>query len=84
LDKGNYTDIFEPIQLALDSPSGAERVIQRVQAAIEADPTEHITLHLNCTNAVNFAERAAMLSAVFGDQRLSKSWHVLAFAYGNP
>ena len=25
-----------------------------------------------------------MLSAVFGDQRLSNSWHVLAFAYGNP
>ena len=25
-----------------------------------------------------------MLSAVFGDQRLSSSWHVYSFAYGNP
>ena len=31
MDKGNHTDIFEPIQLALDSPSGAERAMQRVQ-----------------------------------------------------
>ena len=35
MDKGNHTDIFEPIQLALDSPSGAERAMQRVQAAID-------------------------------------------------
>ena len=84
MDKGEHTDIFEPIQLALDSPSGAERAMQRVQAAIEANPTEHITLHLDCTNAFNTADRAAMLSAVFGDQRLSSSWHVFAFAYGNP
>ncbi len=27
--------------------------MQRVQAAIEADPTEHITLHLDCVNALN-------------------------------
>jgi hypothetical protein len=25
-----------------------------------------------------------MLSVVFGDQRLSSAWQVLAFAYGNP
>jgi len=84
MDKGEHTGIFEPIQLALDSPSGAERAMQRVQAAIEASPTEHITLHLDCTNAFNTVDRAAMLSAVFGDQRLSSSWHVYSFAYGNP
>ena len=66
MDKSEHTEIFEPIQLALDSPSGAERAMQRVQAAIEAHPTEYITLHLDCTNAFNTADRAAMLSAVFG------------------
>ncbi len=50
--------------------------MQRVQAAIEASPKEHITLHLDCTNAFNTVDRAAL---VFGDQRLSSS-----FAYGNP
>ena len=84
MDKGNHTDIFEPIQLALDSPSGAERAMQRVQAAIEANPTEHITLHLDSVNAFNTADRAAMLSAVYGEHRLSNSWNVFTFAYGNP
>jgi hypothetical protein len=84
MDKGEHTDIFEPIQLALDSPSGAERAMQRVQAAIEANPTEHITLHIDCINAFNTVDRAALLSAVYSDQRLSSSWHVFAFAYGNP
>ena len=84
MDKGNHTDIFEPIQLALDSPSGAERAMQRVQAAIEANPTEHITLHLDSVNAFNAADRAAMLSSVYSDQRLSNSWLVFTFAYGNP
>jgi hypothetical protein len=82
--KGNHTEIFEPIQLALDSPSGAERAMQRVQAAIEANPTEHITLHLDCTNAFNFVDRAAMLSAVFGTRGSPTPGTFLAFAYGNP
>jgi hypothetical protein len=58
--------------------------MQRLQAAIEANPTEHITLHLDSVNAFNTADRAAMLSAVYGEQRLSNSWHVFAFAYDNP
>ena len=58
--------------------------MQRVQAAIEANPTEHITLHLDSVNAFNTADRAAMLSAVYGEHRLSNSWHVFTFAYGNP
>jgi hypothetical protein len=65
MDKGSHTDICEPIQLALDSPSGAERAMQRVQAAIEANLTEHITLHLDCVNAFNTADRAVMLSGVW-------------------
>ena len=83
MDKGSHTDIFEPIQLALDSPA-PERAMQRVQAAIEVNPTEHITLHLDCVNAFTTADRAAMLSAVYGEQRISNSWHVFTFTYGNP
>ncbi len=58
--------------------------MQRVQAAIEANPTEHITLHLDSVDAFNTADRAAILSAVYSEQRLSNSWHVFTFAYGNP
>ncbi len=67
-----------------DPVSGRERVMQRGQTAIEANPTEHITLHNDSVNAFNTADRAAMLSAVYGEQRLSNSWHVFTFAYATP
>jgi len=84
LDKSNHLEIFEPIQLALDSQCGAERAMQRTQAAIELKSKEHISLHLDSSNAFNSADRKAMLETVYGDQRLTHSWRVLDFAYGTP
>jgi len=84
LDKDNHHEIFEPLQLALDSQCGAERAMQRTQAAIELNPKAHITLHLDSSLAFNSADRLAMLESVYGDQRLSNSWRVFDFAYGIP
>ena len=35
LDSHNFSEIFEPLQLAIGSPGGSERALQTVQAAIE-------------------------------------------------
>ena len=57
--------------------------MHRVQAKIETHPEEHTTAHVDCTNAFPSVDRLAMLSVVYEDQRLSNSWHVFNFAYGN-
>jgi hypothetical protein len=77
MDKGNHTDIFEPIQ-----PSGAERAMQHVQAAIEANPTEHITLHLDSVNAFNTADRAAQSNRGDYTCSSSSSCNVAGFSLG--
>jgi hypothetical protein len=82
LDKHELPGIFEPVQLAT-SPAGPERAMQTIQAHIEAHPEEHITLHIDCTNAYNSLERAAMLTSVFSDSRLAHTWKVFAFSYSS-
>ena len=82
LDKHELPGIFEPIQLAF-SPAGSERAMQTIQAHIEADPDDYITLHIDCSNAYNLLDRAAMLTSVYSDQHLSHTWKVFAFSYSS-
>jgi len=84
LDSAVHKDIFEPIQLAVGTASGAEIAMQRTQAKIESDPSGYITLHLDCINAFNSVDRAAMLALVYADKRLRNAWNIFAFAYGKP
>jgi hypothetical protein len=84
LGANSHADIFEPIQLAVSTPCGPERALQRIQACIEANPTEHITIHIDATNAYPSLERRPLLSSVYADRRLSPSWNAFNFAYGSP
>jgi hypothetical protein len=84
LGADSHAAIFEPIQLAVGTPCGAERAVQRIQACIEAYPTEHITIHIDATNAFPSLERAPLLASVYADRRLCSSWNVFSFAYGSP
>ena len=54
--------------------------MQRIQGAIEAHPEEHITIHVDSVNAYNVLDRKAMLTSVYGDERISNSWSTFAFA----
>jgi hypothetical protein len=84
LDKASHPAIFDSIQLALGSPSGSERAMQRIQGAIEASPEEHITIHVDCINAYNVLDRKTMLASVYGDKRIFNSWSTFTFTYGIP
>ena len=57
--------------------------MQTIQAHIEADPDDYITLHIDCSNAYNSLDRAAMLTSVYSDQHLSHTWKVFAFSYSS-
>ena len=60
---------------------GFERAVNTMQAAIELNPEEHITLHVDFINAYNTLSRRTMLDSVFKDPKLSNLWKVFDFSY---
>ena len=57
--------IFEPVQLGC-SPSGCERAVQTLQAALEANP-DHAALHTDASNMFNSCDRGRALQACYED-----------------
>jgi hypothetical protein len=85
LDAGSFSEIFEPIQLAIGSAGGSERALQTIQAALEHGAQHgHIALHIDAINAYNEADRGRMLSEIYADERLSNTWKMYSFVYGRP
>ena len=76
--------MFETIQVAVGCPGGPQRALLHQQAAVEANPVNHITIYVDCTNAFNSADRAMMLESVYGDPNLSNTWRAYAFCYSQP
>ena len=74
---------FEPIQLAVGSPGGAERAIQTIQAALESN-SDFIAIHVDSTNAFNEADRCMILQSIYADANLSHVWRLFNFIYGRP
>ena len=77
-------EMCEPIQLGC-SPSGCERAIQTLQAALEANP-DHAALHIDASNMYNSCDRgsSSALQVCFDDSKLALIWRVLSFAYSHP
>jgi hypothetical protein len=83
MDKDHFGRIFKDIQLAVGAQGGSERAVRVTQAAIEFDPSNHIALFADSSNAFNTAERDKMLTSIYGDGLINNLWGVFAFSYSN-
>ena len=82
LVRSDLSGIFEPVQLGI-SPSGPERAIQILQAALEANP-EHVATHVDLVNMFNSCDRGLALAEAYADPLLAGVRRVMSFAYSTP
>ena len=82
LVRPNLGGMFEPVQLGI-SPSGPERAIQILQAALEANP-EHVATHVDLVNMFNSCDRGLALAEAYADPLLAGVRRVFSFAYSTP
>jgi hypothetical protein len=80
VDSASMPSHFEPIQLAVGFPGGAERAIQTIQAA----NSDFIAIHVDSTNAFNEADRCMILQSIYADANLSHVWRLFNFFYDSP
>jgi hypothetical protein len=76
-------DFFEPLQFAVCSSGGAERLFHRLQAALEAGGPEVCMLFTDVKNAFNAANRADNLSELYKNEQFSLLFGVNHFGYGH-
>jgi hypothetical protein len=76
-------DHFEPLQLAICAPGGAERLLHRFMAALSAGGDDVAALLVDSQNAFNSADRDRMLEMLYGQPQLAPLFGIAHFGYGH-
>ena len=83
-DRPAFQDIFGDLQLAVCAKGGSERAVRANQAAAELNPTRHIAITADTSNAFNTLDRGKMLETVFNHEDLTLTKGMYAFTYSEP